>query len=204
VGGERAGGRGTTRTTRFSIVESHDKSCHRGRPETGKDSTRAQAGSSGGEYPYWIEIKGTNATFSSQRDPRGLWFWISRLAACAWAYRSGSAAQQDAACPRRNSALTLRMGGADTVSVVDTRRDRVVERFQVTAPHCPSPRIRAVSKARTNSLALSPDGQILYVTNEASKRRRDRAARPARSTAGADLGREDTTDISNGRARWRG
>ena len=152
----------------------------------------AQAGQAGGEYPYWIEIKGTNAYISSQRDREVV---VLDLSTGGVRGRIAVGAQPNKMLLAHDGTrLYVANGGADTVSVVDTRLDRVVEEFQVTAPHSLLPNPRGFKGANPNSLALSPDGQILYVTNGGINA--VAIVQLARHAAqrGSDLGREDDGD----------
>jgi YVTN family beta-propeller protein len=56
---------------------------------------------------------------------------------------------------------------SDTVDVIDTAQNAVVETIQVIAPLLPSSLTRygELKGANTNSVALSPDEKQLYVTN---------------------------------------
>jgi YVTN family beta-propeller protein len=125
------------------------------------DATKS--GQPGGEYPYWIEVKGNKAYISSQRDREVV---VLDLASATVRGRIVVGAQPNKMLLSHDrSKLYVANGGADTVSVVDTRTDRVIEEFQVTAPEAVLSNPRGFKGANPNSLALSPDDRILYVTN---------------------------------------
>jgi YVTN family beta-propeller protein len=127
----------------------------------------AQSGKAGGAYPYWIEVKGqgkrAKAYVSSQRDREVV---VVDVATATVHGRITVGAQPNKMLLSHDGAkLYVANGGADTISVVDTRRDRVVEEFQVTAPETVLRNPRGFKGANPNSLALAPDGQTLFVTN---------------------------------------
>jgi YVTN family beta-propeller protein len=123
----------------------------------------SQAGRAGGEYPYWVAIKGKKAYVSSQRDREVV---VVDLAKAKVRGRIPVGAQPNKMLlsPDQTS-LFVANGGADTVSVIDTRSDRVTEEFRVVAPQAVLPNPSGFTGANPNSLALSPDGRTLYVTN---------------------------------------
>src|SRR5262249_24373700 len=74
---------------------------------------------------------------------------------------------------RAQMRLYVTNGNSDTVTVIDTATDRVVEQVDTTAPpalwsdHKSLPRTRSgdLKGSNPNSLALSPDERTLHVTN---------------------------------------
>jgi YVTN family beta-propeller protein len=123
----------------------------------------SQSGRAGGEYPYWVAIKGKKAYVSSQRDREVV---VVDVAAAKVRGRIPVGAQPNKMLLSHDEGLLyVANGGADTVSVIDTRSDRVVEEFQVAAPRVVLSNPRGFTGANPNSLALSPDGRTLYVTN---------------------------------------
>ena len=126
----------------------------------------AKAGVPGGEYPFWVAIKGNDTVYvSSIRDRQIV---IASLGADPAVVKyipvSGS--------PNKlilNKAQTLLFAAADftdTVDVLDTTTDKVVETISTTAPQgWISEKTREFRGSIPNSLALSPDESTLYVTN---------------------------------------
>jgi DNA-binding beta-propeller fold protein YncE len=126
----------------------------------------AKAGVPGGEYPFWVAIKGNDTVYvSSIRDRQIV---IASLGANPAVVKyipvSGS--------PNKlilNKAETLLFAAADftdTVDVLDTTTDKVVETISTTAPQgWISEKTREFRGSMPNSLALSPDESTLYVTN---------------------------------------
>jgi YVTN family beta-propeller protein len=110
-----------------------------------------------------VAIKGEKAYVSSQRDREVV---VLDVAMAKVRGRIAVGAQPNKMLLSRDqSLLYVANGGADTVSVVDTRSDRVLEEFQVTSPRAVLPNPFGFTGANPNSLALSPDGGTLYVTN---------------------------------------
>jgi YVTN family beta-propeller protein len=123
----------------------------------------SQSGHAGGAYPYWVAIQGGKAYVSSQRDREVVVLDVA-TAKVRGRIAVGAQPNKMLLSPDR-SFLYVANGGADTVSVIDTRSDRVVEEFQVAAPRAVLPNPLGFTGATPNSLALSPDGRTLYVTN---------------------------------------
>ncbi len=126
----------------------------------------AEQGVPGGEYPFWVAIKGdTTAYVSSGRDHEVV---VVSLA--------GDAPKVSARIPvgdqpgksilaRDQSRLFVVNSNSDTVSVIDTQANRVVEAIDVTAPKAFFANSAQLKGANPNSVTLSPDERTLYVTN---------------------------------------
>src|SRR5260370_33584666 len=61
--------------------------------------------------------------------------------------------------------LYVANGSSDSVSVINTASDQVIETFQTAAPTRLHESLRGFKGANPNSIALSPDERTLYVTN---------------------------------------
>ena len=66
---------------------------------------------------------------------------------------------------RAQTLLYVANGNSDTVAVIDTRTDRVLEEIDTTAPKTLFPNLKGFKGSNPNSLALSPDERFLFVTN---------------------------------------
>jgi len=123
----------------------------------------SMAGKAGGEFPYWVTVKGTKAYVSSQRDREVV---TVDIASATVGRRIAVGSQPNKmTLSHDRSRLYVANGGADSVSVIDVRTDRVIETFQVVAPNAVLPNPQGFKGANPNSLALSNDDRTLYVTN---------------------------------------
>lgn len=130
-------------------------------------SNPAQSGVPGGEYPFWVVIKGTGlsatAYVSSIRD-REIDV-VSLAQAPSIIGRIPVKGQPNKmTLNRAQSLLYVADDQADTVDVIDTIKNVVLE----SIPVVPLPSTLAPYKykgANPNSVALSPDETQLYVTN---------------------------------------
>ena len=134
----------------------------------GKNNS-AQAGNPGGEYPYWVVVKGTmpdaTAYVSSVRDReivvvslKGMPSVLTRIAVKGQPNKMTLNTAQ--------SLLYVADDQADTVDVIDTNTNKILETIAVvtTLSVVPS-RLSTFKGANPNSVALSPDETQLYVTN---------------------------------------
>ncbi len=127
--------------------------------------SRANVGVPGGEYPFWIAVKGERTAFvSSQRDreidvvdfasaPR----LIKRIKVAGNPGKMTLNAAQDL--------LYVAADNSDTVVVIDANTYAVRESIATLAPPGllgPGKRFRG---AAPNDVALAPDGKTLYATN---------------------------------------
>jgi YVTN family beta-propeller protein len=149
-------------------------------------SNPSAQGQPGGGYPYWVTFKGEDKAYvSSQRDDEVV--VLGLLPAPAVQARIHVGRQPNRMIlDRQQRRLFVANGSSDTVSVIDTRRDRVVETFGVTAPRSVFHNSRGFTGANPNSLALSPDERTLYVTDGGTnaiavvRLRREHDDKPAR------------------------
>jgi YVTN family beta-propeller protein len=132
-------------------------------------SDPAMAGIAGGEYPFWVAVKGAGASatayVSSIRDREIV--VVNLSAPPAVAARIPVKGQPNKMT--LNAAQTLLYVAADqsdTVEVIDTRSNLVLASIPVivTAPSMPV-WLAGYKGANPNSVALSPDEKQLYVTD---------------------------------------
>jgi DNA-binding beta-propeller fold protein YncE len=119
----------------------------------------------GGEFPFWVVIHGNDrAWVSSPRDRQIVVLDLSpapRVVA-----RIPLPGQPNRMILNRDaSRLYAALGTDDTVAVIDTRANRVLEEIQTTAPSAVFPNPEKLKGSDPNSLALSPDQKTLYVSN---------------------------------------
>ncbi len=141
-------------------------------------SDRSKAGIPGGEYPFWVVVKGNGSSatayVSSIRDreivvvnlsgppelfnPRGSPSVAARIQVKGQPNKMTLNAAQ--------SLLYVVEDQSDTVDVIDTAKNAIVETIPVIAPPPVIPAALAhYTGANPNSVALSPDETQLYVTN---------------------------------------
>ena len=125
-----------------------------------------KSGVPGGEYPLWIAIKGNDTAYvSSIRDREIV---VVNFAAEPKVVKRIHVPGQ----PNRmvlngdQSKLYVAQDNTDSVGVIDTASNQLVENIPVTAPAGLLPQTRWKLKGNdTNSVTLSRDEKMLYVTN---------------------------------------
>jgi YVTN family beta-propeller protein len=126
---------------------------------------RTKAGMPGGEYPYWIAIRGdSKAYISSPRDREIVVVQLS--AAPSIVTRIPVQGQPNRVLLNHaQDRLFVALDNADAVAVISTDSDKVLTQFNVTGPTALLGSGRFPKGANPNSLALSPDERTLYVTD---------------------------------------
>jgi DNA-binding beta-propeller fold protein YncE len=128
----------------------------------------ANSGVPGGEYPLWVVIKGSDTAYvSSIRDREidvvdilGSPSVITRIPVPGEPNKMVLNASQ--------STLYVAQDLTDSVGVINTSSNQLVDNIAVTAPQGLLPEWRAKFKGNdTNSVTLSSDEKFLYVTNGA-------------------------------------
>ena len=123
-----------------------------------------RSGEPGGNYPYWVAIRGNDTAFvSSVRDREivAVDLRARRIAGRAKLAGNPNKMILDASGAR----LFVAMDNADAVAIVDTRTLQVTGSVTTVAPAGVLAHERAYGGAAPNSLALSTDERTLYVTN---------------------------------------
>jgi DNA-binding beta-propeller fold protein YncE len=127
------------------------------------------SGTPGGEYPFWVEIKGigpsAKAYVSSIRDREIVVVNVGDSPSIIT--RIPVKGQPNKmTLNKTQSLLYVACDQTDTVEVIDTVKDKIVETIPVIAPVSVMPYALLQYKgANTNSVTLSPDEKQLYVTN---------------------------------------
>jgi len=129
-------------------------------------SLQPGGGHAGGTYPYWVAIKGNSTAYvSSIRDREIDVVDLEGSPPTVIARIPVKGNPNRMVLDRSGSRLYVASDNADVVSVIDTASNRVLEVTPTIAPTSlivPGSRFHGVDP---NSLALSPDGSRLYVTN---------------------------------------
>ncbi len=126
----------------------------------------ADAGRPGGEYPFWVAIKGNERAYvTSQRDREVVVLNVLGNQPAVVGRVAVGGQPNKMILNRDQTRLFVANGNSDSVSVIDTASDRVIETIPVTAPRVILPEAGKLRGANPNSLALTPDERLLLVTN---------------------------------------
>jgi len=128
-------------------------------------------GAAGGEYPFWVAVKGNTtdgsatAYVSSIRDREIVVVNLSAAPAVTTRI-SVKGKPNKMTLNKGQSLLYVVEDQTDTVDVIDTATNTIVETIQVIAPPSTMPDpLKKYRGANSNSAALSPDETQLFVTN---------------------------------------
>jgi DNA-binding beta-propeller fold protein YncE len=128
-------------------------------------SDKSKAGVAGGEYPYWIAIRGEDTAWIS--SPRDREIVVLRLApSIAVTARIPIQGQPNRILVNKSrTRLYAAVDNADEVAVIDTAANKVTQMLGVVAPSGMLSSPNLPRGANPNSLAISPDERTLYVTD---------------------------------------
>lgn len=126
----------------------------------------SQKGQPGGSYPFSIAFKGNEKAYvSSQRD-REIVVVDAADDQLGIIRRIPTQGQPNKmALNRSQDRLFVASDNSDTVVIIDTARDRIVEEIPTTAPEALFPAAGQFKGANPNNVALAPDERTLFVTN---------------------------------------
>jgi YVTN family beta-propeller protein len=130
-------------------------------------SNVANAGVPGGEYPYWVSIKGSSTAYvSSLRDREVVVVNLTGTPSVTTRIPvSGNPNKM--ILNAAQSQLFVACDNSDLVTVIDTTSNTVTKTISTAAPPGTFPAGDEYPGASPNSLALSADENTLYVTNGA-------------------------------------
>jgi YVTN family beta-propeller protein len=130
-------------------------------------SNAANSGVPGGEYPYWVRIKGSSTAYvSSMRDREVV--VVSLAGTPSVTTRIPVKGNPNKMILNAaQSKLFVACDNSDLVTVIDTSSNTVTETISTVAPPGTLPSGDQYPGVSPNSLALSPDENTLYVTNGA-------------------------------------
>ena len=122
----------------------------------------------GGEYPFWVLAKSNSAIYVLSLRDREI-DEVDIAAKPLVTKRIKVAGNPNKMILNRaGTRLYVSQDNSDTVSVIDTAANRVLENIITTAPPWLVKNPRQYTGSGPNSLALSPDEKTLYVTNGGS------------------------------------
>ncbi len=126
----------------------------------------SKSGVPGGEYPLWVVIKGNDTAYiSSIRDREIV---VANLAAEPKVVKRIRVPGQPNRMVLNSSQSTLyvALDNTDSVGLIDTNSNSLVDNIAVTSPAGLLPQAKLKLKGNdTNSVTLSRDEKVLYVTN---------------------------------------
>ena len=127
---------------------------------------RPGGGVPGGEFPFWVAIQGnTTAYVTSERDREVVVVDISGALPVVAGRISLRGQPVRAALSPDQHRLFVTEDSQDTVAVISTKSYNVLEEVNTVAPASVFANRLGFKGASPNSVAVSPDGKRLYVTN---------------------------------------
>jgi DNA-binding beta-propeller fold protein YncE len=126
----------------------------------------AHSGQPGGGYPYWVAFKGDGKAYvSAQRDREVVVLGVEGASLSVRERIGLDGVPNRMILDRAQSRLYVACDNSDSVVVVDTVRDEVLEEIPTTAPRAQFRNRQELKGANPNSLALSRQERTLFVTN---------------------------------------
>jgi DNA-binding beta-propeller fold protein YncE len=125
------------------------------------------SGVPGGEYPFWVVIKGNNTAYiSSIRDREIVVVTLQGSSPFVLSRIKVPGQPNKMVLNSSQSKLFVAQDNTDSVGVISTETNQLVDNIPVTAPEGLLHGAREHFKGNnTNSVTLSPDEKLLYVTN---------------------------------------
>ena len=126
----------------------------------------ADSGKAGGENPFGVAVKGNATAYvSSQRDREVDVVDITNAQPALVARIAVPGNPNSMVLNPGQTLLYVAQDNTDTVAVIDTGTNQVVEEIRTAAPEGLLGNPEDFTGAAPNGLAISPDGKTLYVTN---------------------------------------
>jgi DNA-binding beta-propeller fold protein YncE len=126
----------------------------------------AQTGVPGGEYPFWVVIKGsTLAYISSIRDREVDVVGINAGQLTLLNRIKVNGNPNKMILDKQQARLFVAEDNSDQIDVIDTGTNRIINTIQTAGPKQVIRDLNIYHGVVPDSLALSPTGQTLYVTN---------------------------------------
>ena len=126
------------------------------------------SGVPGGEYPFWIVTPSNDKAYvSSLRDREIVQLRLNKEPWIVGRIKvPGNPNKMK--LNRDGSRLYVAADNSDTVSVIDTKSEKVIENISTTAPASLTHNVAAYRGSAPNDVAVSHDGKRLFVTNGGS------------------------------------
>jgi DNA-binding beta-propeller fold protein YncE len=126
----------------------------------------AKTGVPGGEYPFWVSIKGSDTAYvSAIRDREVDVIDIRGNTPVVTSRVSVSGQPNKMTLNKAQTRLFVAEDNSDSVAVIDTGAQALLTEIKVTAPVSAYSNSHNYKGANPNNLDLSPDESTLYVTN---------------------------------------
>jgi DNA-binding beta-propeller fold protein YncE len=126
----------------------------------------ARTGQAGGSFPKAVAwASDAKAYVASQRDREIIALGVSGQTLTTGARIKTRGQPVALVLNAKTARLYAALDNTDGVAVVDTIREQIIERVSTVAPKSVWPNPKRLGGAGSNSLALSPDGRTLLVTN---------------------------------------
>jgi DNA-binding beta-propeller fold protein YncE len=124
----------------------------------------ADTGKPGGEFPFWVAVKGNSTAYvSSARDREIVVVSISGSSPTITGRIPVPGNPNKMVLNHVQTRLYVTVDNADRLYVIDTNTDTILASVNTTAPGSQSPR-----GSNPNSVTLSPDEKTAYVTDSAT------------------------------------
>ncbi|MBV9672507.1 MAG: phosphoesterase, partial [Verrucomicrobia bacterium] len=124
----------------------------------------SQAGVAGGEYPFWVAVRRNDTAYvSSIRDREIVVVYLGDQAKVTGRIKLRGNPNK---LLLNLNLLFATCDNSDSVEVIDTDTNAVVESIPITGDTAPT--FKRYSGSAPNSMAISADGKLLYVTNGGS------------------------------------
>ncbi len=133
----------------------------------GKNDLRL-SGVPGGEFPFWVIAKGNDRAYVSCLRDREIVELRFDAAPLIVARIKLTGNPNKMALNRDGSRLYAAADNSDTVSVIDTKTNKIMENIVTTGPRSVVSAVSAYTGSSPNDVALSQDNKSLYVTNGGS------------------------------------
>src|SRR6266849_6814330 len=137
-----------------------------GRSVLAEKDLRPGNGVPGGEYPVWVAIQGNSTVFvSSARDREIIVADISTNAPVVTGRIPVKGSPTRITLNAPQTRLFVAESSSDSVAVIDTKTHQIIEEIGTTAPPSIFANAKGFKGSSPNSIAVSPDGGFLYITN---------------------------------------